>query len=260
MEKFRKVLSTFIKSGSEITGAVINTSINTTMPGFEGVILGTAVQQIFTKVGEEINNQLLSPREVKRVGATATYIVQKINEELNRGKELRSDDFFDDNKSNRSDAEEILEGIFLKAQKEHEEKKLKYYGNLIANICFNETVSKDFANQLINIVDKLTYRQLQLIVVYSLNKMQSKSFLRDGKFTDLSGKEIDKISILQDTIELYRMSILNCGGEMFLEMSQINPSKMGLDPLGAWLAKLMNLGEIGNEDYREVDKIVMILQ
>jgi hypothetical protein len=72
-------------------------------------------------------------RETKRIGATLTFAAAKIKERLDSGQNLRSDGFFDEDASNRAPADEIAEGVVIAAQREHEEKKLKFYGNLLAS-------------------------------------------------------------------------------------------------------------------------------
>lgn len=79
--------------------------------------------------------------------------------------EIRQDDFF--NKINeRSTADEILEGILLSAQREHQEKKVQFYGNLIANIAFDPSIDREQANFLIKLDESLSYRQICLLSLF----------------------------------------------------------------------------------------------
>lgn len=76
----------------------------------------------FSKLGSEIQSKILSKKENKKIGSTATYALSKIKENIETGKQLRMDDFFDSDFSVRSKADEIVEGVMFSAQKEHEEK------------------------------------------------------------------------------------------------------------------------------------------
>lgn len=87
---------------------------------------------------------------------------EKIKSNFEENKILRHDDFFSE-LDNRTSAEEILEGTLLVAQKEYEERKIKYIANLYANIAFDENISREIADRLIKISSELTYRQLMIL-------------------------------------------------------------------------------------------------
>ena len=171
-----EMIEFLIESGSEITGATTGAVIGGVVAGPAGAMLGIAggkaVEKVFSKLGSEIKNRVLSKRENNKIGATATYALEKIDENIKSGKKLRDDGFFENDDTNRSTADEIVEGIMFSAQREHEEKKLKYYGNLVANIAFDKTISREQANQLINISKRLTYRQIKLINLFAIRMVE----------------------------------------------------------------------------------------
>jgi len=115
--------------------------------------------------------------------------------------QVRHDDFFEDQLYQRSAAKEIVEGVLLAAQREHEEKKLLYYSNLLANIAFHPEIDRAHANLLIRLGERLSYRQL---CVLSLFKQKSKFNLRQQDYRS-SGtvSELDKVVLLQEIFELY---------------------------------------------------------
>ncbi len=250
-----KIANVIMGMGSTV-GSVASGMTTLALPGVEGILVATLANGIIVKVFKDMGHRILSERENKKIIESCAYSIEKINDNIQENKKLRDDDFFNNNGENRSNVEEIFEGVLFSAQKEHEEKKLKYYGYLFANIAFDETVSKSFANQLISISNRLTYRQLQIIAMYTYSSKKS-NFFKDGKLPKLDN--IDKISIVQDTVELYRMGILNGGGEIILEMGYVNPYKIGVEPIGICLFKLMNLEEIIKEDYRDIDNMVILL-
>lgn len=257
MESNRKdKIANAVKGIGNTVGSVASGITTLALPGVEGVLVGTLANGIIVKVFEDIGNRILSERENKKIIEAYAYSIEKISDNIQANKKLRVDDFFSNDETNRSNAEEIFEGVLFSAQKEHEEKKLKYYGYLFANIAFDETVSKSFANQLISISNRLTYRQLQMIAMYTYSSME-RNFFEEDKLPKLDN--IDKISIVQDTVELYRIGILNGGGEVILEMGYVNPYKIGVEPIGICLFKLMNLGEIIKEDYIAIDSMIILL-
>ena len=69
------------------------------------------------------------------------------------------------------------------AQREHEENKLKYYGNLVANIAFDKTISREQANQLVSLAQKLSYRQIKLLNLYVINQQALNILLRKEDYS-----------------------------------------------------------------------------
>lgn len=258
MRSNNKTKTVNLVKGMGNTVASVASGITTlALPGVEGVLVGTLANGIIVKIFKDIGDRLLSDRENKKIIESCAYSIGKISDNIQANITLRSDDFFRNSGANRSNAEEIFEGVLLSAQKEHEEKKLKYYGYLFANIAFDATVSRNFANQLISISNRLTYRQLQIIAMYTYSSME-RNFFEEDKIPKLDN--IEKISIVQDTIELYRMGILNGGGEVILESGYVNPHKIGVEPIGRYIFKLMNLVEIIKEDYSDIDNMVILLK
>jgi hypothetical protein len=59
----------------------------------------------------------------------------------------------------------MLEGTLAMAQREHEERKVPYYGYLLANLSFQSNVDEYFANWLLKLADELTWSQLVLLAM-----------------------------------------------------------------------------------------------
>lgn len=167
-------IADLIKAGSEIAGNVSGALIGGAILGPIGLIVGGAtgpiITRLFTKVGEEIKKKVLGDREESRIGYTYAIGLYKIKSRLESGEELRTDGFFENDESDRSTAEEILEGILRSAQNEYREKKLRFYGNLLANIAFDSTISRDKANLFLKIAQNLTYQQLCILQFLSQNR------------------------------------------------------------------------------------------
>jgi hypothetical protein len=106
---------------------------------------------------------MLSKREQARVGAAFHFAAVAMQERLDAGGNYRTDGFFTDNASHRSPAAEVAEGVLVAAQRQHEERKVEFYGYLLANIAFQEEVDRQLANWLIRTADSLTWAQLCLL-------------------------------------------------------------------------------------------------
>ena len=129
-----------------------------------------------------------APREKTRIGAAFIYATRKAQQRLNNGHKIREDDFFSVHPPDRSAAEEIIEGVLIAAQREHEEKKVPYYGYLLANIAFTPTISRVHGNLLIRLGQSLSYNQLCLLAVFAL---KDKFGLRTGDYRGTSNVSLN---------------------------------------------------------------------
>lgn len=86
--------------------------------------MGAVVGKTTKRVIIEFASRLLSSREEARIGATISYAALKIQQRLDAGDIPRSDGFFSADETGRSNADEIFEGVLLKAKNEIQEKKL----------------------------------------------------------------------------------------------------------------------------------------
>ncbi len=167
MSKNKDIIKKLVETGSDISGGVSSVVIGGLIAGPAGAIIGGAsgpiITQVFKKIGNEIQNRFLSQREEVRIGAAYGFAINKLQEYQKSGREIRNDYFFTSKEHKRTDSEEIFEGIILGAQKEYEERKVKYLGNLYANICINSAITREHANQLIKTITNISYRQLCIL-------------------------------------------------------------------------------------------------
>jgi len=244
-----KAIDTVAEVGGSVAGAAVGAVIGTAVAGplgaVGGALAGTVLEKGFQLVGTEIKKRVLSPREEQRVGAVYTYANQKINRNLVEGKMIRTDSFFDAIGKERPANEEILEGVLLTAQKEYEEKKLKYLGALYANLPFNEAVDSRMANMLIKIASELTYRQY--VVLYVINMFQNPAYdvvVKKEPYESLSG--FKTMTIATEVFDLYRRTLIH-SSDALLDAAAINPSKLALVGYGSLMFELMELSEIKDD-------------
>lgn len=107
----------------------------------------------------------------KKVYYTANCLCENITENLNSGKSPREDGFFNAQHNTQigideSSASKLTEGTFLKAKEEYDSKKLPFISFLTANIFFAPNISEDKAFVLLEILSKLTYRQLCALYIF----------------------------------------------------------------------------------------------
>lgn len=164
-KRLEEVVDELIDYGSELTGtatAAIAINLFQANPALAVTLggAGVALTHILRVTAKEVKERLLGKREELRIGATYIFAADKINRNIENGRQIRQDGFFQEQSNARAQAEEILEGVLLTAQREHQEKKIRFYGNLYANIAFDPTVDRSHANYLIRLLDRLSFRQL----------------------------------------------------------------------------------------------------
>jgi hypothetical protein len=200
-------ITDWIKLGVDISGNVAGALLGGIFAGTSGTIIGASITPLitetFAKIGYDVKTMLIGKREEIRIGAAYTFALSQIKDNLEKGKSPRTDSFFNQHQSRRSAAEEILEGILRLAQKEFEELKIKHYGYLIANIYFDEGIDQGYANLLLNIADRISYRQLCLLELFNntgkyelFRKMTENNddFLKTINHFNISSRPFDSIS------------------------------------------------------------------
>lgn len=171
MEESDEKVESLIETGSEIAGSTTGAAVGFLLGGplgsMAGAVTGPLLSKTFKSIGSEIKTRKLSEREEIRIGAAFTFALNRIEERLNDGDEIREDGFLEPTHNNRAKFEEILEGVLLASQDEYEEKKLPFLGNLLANFAFESHIDGNRANVLLRIANTLTYRQLCIIAVFN---------------------------------------------------------------------------------------------
>jgi hypothetical protein len=246
-------LTDLINSGADITGGVAGGVIGFLLAGPVGAAIGGGsgpiVTSVLKKIGLEIKERLISPREEIRVGATISYAIEKIKSRLDSGTSIRNDNFFNSSSTKRSDADEIYEATILAAQREYQEKKLKYYGNLVANISFDPACDKAQANHLIRIVQELSWRQICII---SLTARKSNFNLRNLNYINQPTMSHAHVFLLDEIMELYNKSLIVFGNDFLMGMTGIHPSRMQLEGVGVHLHNMMELSTIPDQELEDI--------
>jgi nucleoid DNA-binding protein len=251
-------LKSIIEKGSEIGGSVTGAGIGLLIAGPIGAIGGAAVgplvAQAFKKIGNDISEKLMSPREQARIGATFSLALEKIVKSLEKGEKIRVDGFFNVQDQERSQSETILEGTLLKARNEYEEKKIKFYSNFLANMCLDSTVSFERGNTLLRILEQLSYRQIAILAYFGgIESLNTDRWMISFKDKSELGEYQDFYSEL---INLYNQQLLQqWGGGISMSVGS-----MGISPLGMTMYNLINGEEVDIKDVTEVQKTIELIK
>ena len=239
-----------IREGFELAGGAAGASLGVVSgePALAPVLgaAGVAAGNTLRYVGNEFVERILGPRERKRVGAVISIIAKDIHSRTSRGERVRTDGFFDRNDGRQSDAEEVAESVFLKCQREPEEKKIEYMGHFYSNVVFHPEISAHAAHQLIKHAEQLTYRQFCLLKIAKFDNYRAG--LQENDYRGRESFSLDLQQILYEALDLYTRGFVNFGGEVAFGPTDINPRKMQAQGLGVHLAILLNVESIPDED------------
>jgi hypothetical protein len=237
--------------GSELAGtAATGVAIALLQPGPDEALMlgltGVGLTHALRWVGTEIAERWLGRREKIRIGAAYTFALAKVRENMESGRQIRQDGFFQERPDERTDGEEILEGVLLTAQREHEEKKLKYIGNIFANVAFMPEVSAAQANWLLQRARELTYRQLCILALTQRKERKNPSYgPKDGDPAfEMEYRQLMDMFSYDETIESYRRGHIDDSGGI----SRVT----GLDRIGMLCYTVMGLDEIPEDDLRRL--------
>ena len=277
MSEAKKEQGTYLKdlleTGSGVAGSVAGTAIGLAVAGppgaFAGAVGGPVVERTTLYLASEFKRRVLGVREEERIGGTMAFTINKIQENIDRGEQVRQDGFFRDEGNQRSAAKEVGESVLLAAQREHEEKKLPFYGNLLANIAFDSTISREQANLLVKEGQTLSYRQLCVVAFIAAKQLfagerhiselrpidglgQEAFELKQGSYEDAGGVSgMEQASLLHEIFDLHFRNLASTGTDL-PGSTYIDPSRLRLVLLGYNLYRLMELWEIDIEDVRRM--------
>jgi len=236
---------------SDVVGSTAGAAIGLVAAGPIGAMIGAASGPIISSLiqaGAEFAHRKLSHSERFRIESVITVARDKFKKNMALGLVLRADDFFDSTKGRRSDGDEMVEAVLRACQEEHEEKKLIYFGNLIANIAFRPDIDRDTANVLVRLAEQLSYRQLRYIALMA-QKSQFGLYAINTKLDNLHSKHISRdelpfASLASEISDLVEQNILrrNPNG---VQAQEIVTS---LTSSGYGLYELMELSQISRND------------
>jgi len=199
----------------------------------------------------EMAERLTTRTERERVGSCLVLAHELIAERLNGGQPLREPGFFQRRERKaqqdlRSEAEELLEGTFLAARDAYEERKVEMLARFYANAAFDRNLNASHLNHVLNIAKMLTYRQLVIVGIigsHDLNRVRGKDFRGCGSLP------IPTIGVLYEVYQMVGLDlIVSKDSSYMMGVSDINPSQLRLQGIGADLFNLLRPNQVPSED------------
>lgn len=246
----------------EAVGGVLGNVVSLLVPGPTGIILSGASGPLFTnflKVATEFLRRRLGPGEEKRICKNLMFAAEKIQENIANGQQIRQDEFFQEQPNERAAFEEILEGVLLAAQGEPQERKLQFYGYLVANIAFRPDIDRSQANLLIRLTESMSYRQMCLLTLFSTKERFN---LRREDYQNFRELGEARVALLQEIYDLCIQRILESPfgglrvGQSIPRLEYLNPGEVSVQSTGV---TLYNLTELWRVDSQDLEKIAVLL-
>lgn len=251
----RNRLRALIQQGAKIAGGAAGAALGFFAGGPAGAAIlgaaGTMATEALAHIGEDVSQRMLGPREKVRVGGVIALTATRIQDQLNEGKQPRCDGFFEEREDGRSDADEIAESIITKAQRESEEKKLRYMSNMLANVAFEEWVTLPMAQQLAKAAEALTYRQI-CILRSTVVIMHNVHLVRQNNYHGHQSFPSPLLDVLYETYDLVQRGLVVVDGVAALGMTDIAPCSLKPQGLGVHLYNLMELDDMPPGDVRPI--------
>jgi hypothetical protein len=221
---------------------------------FPGTAADWAALRTLVRTADDFAHRALSDWERGRTAAVVLAGVSRLDENLKAGLEVRRDDFFAATRQRRATADEAVEAVLLVAQREHEEAKLPFLGNLLANVGFREGIDRAQVNALVRLAAGLSYRQLGLLAVFSHTERLE---LRTTDYNGQGRVPFASVAVLQEVFELVKMSLVFQTNGDPITLRDLTPGRMTVAGMGAMLFKLMNLSGIAPD---EIDALAAMLR
>ena len=241
-ERIRRLIRSGSEAFADVSASAAGSAVGFAVGGPAGAVVGGTVSALaskcFRRIGDEITGRTLSPREEARVGRVYVLAAADLRRRIEGGEELRHDGFFDRTSRGRSDAEEVIEGVLLKSQREPEEKKLPYMAALLSSVAFDEEISAEMAHQIVKAAEDMTYRQ---ICVLRLSAIKDQLDLRESDYRGYGSFSRELLQVLYECYDLYRRGFVSFGGTVTFGPSDVKPNSMTVQGLGAEAYNLMRL-------------------
>ncbi|GEM_PF-3107307 len=224
-----------------------------------GVLAGTASIAFISDIAAEVLQRSTEQRQKDRIRRIVLYAEERFRQNIENGRSIRVDDFFDAPLTDQSKGKEIIEGVLLKARDTYQEKKLRYLGNILANAACS-TYDAALIHNVLKLADEMTYRGLVCIaVVGRLDEFQAVLPPPNAEVND--GDEANSVLIeLESLLRRDMVSRFEPRRPFTIEAVQSGPAKpfvipvgtLVLTPLGNAMYTLMGLETVPKDDIRSL--------
>ena len=210
---------------------------------------------VLSSVAVDFASRMLSSWQSTRFAEGCNLIAEKIGQNINSGKLLRSDDGMCP--VNGEQAQQVLEGILQNIADEYERKKIEAHTNLFTNLCFDERIVFEQALYLTRVLKQLSYRQLVIIAIFNQSPMKVGNW-------SFRFEEYSENYIFKSRADLY-CEIKDLEQKVIIEDANPIATYEGsthymfkLSAFGKLIFNELDLSTIPKEDIDEISKMLII--
>jgi len=253
-----KKVDEYLKHGLTLAANAMST-IAGFAAGDQTGLIATVGGGVLAPLATEMADRLLSRKEKTRTSEVIIMAAILLKEAKESGREIRDDALFRDALPQSAEGEELLEGILLVAQREHQEKKLKFLAHLLKCIALDREIDIDLGNYLISLAERLSYRQFCILELierkdqYGLRTGDYEGHIFDNRTQALIGELMDLFSyglvVMKDNPSDMDEAIAG-------DAASIVPSELYLGRLGILLSNALNLADIRRTDTDRVAEML----
>ncbi|WP_157361040.1 hypothetical protein [Arthrobacter sp. EPSL27] len=170
---------------------------------------------------------------------------------LSNGMSIRQDSFWEARGGFPPPAQETFEAVLMAAQRDPEERKLRYLGNAYAYIACDPAMTPSASHWLIKTAEALTWTQLQLLsMVASLEELNTSGIIL-GK----GANNWDSVSLHKELLDLGSRYFIHGGYETLengIEVpSSALPTQRLLNP-GTLIFGALRLADVPHSDLEDI--------
>lgn len=253
----RDALTGMIESGSTALGAAAGAGIGMLIGDPSGPVIGAAAGSLLESrlraVAGDVAARFTARTEQERMGTLYILTQNQIMRRLKAGDTPRSAAFFRPReranlKRLRSEADELLEGAFLAAQRSYEERKIGLLANFYTNVAFRDNLDSGHANYILSLMESLTYRQLVGIFIIGNGKLPN--FSRTSDFRSEESLDPLQVGVLFELYQLVKLDLIaDSSSKYILGVADITPSRLILQGTGAEIFNLMGPLTLDFDEY-----------
>ncbi len=251
--ELRAFYERWIPLASKMTGGVLG-ALTGHYTGMlvAGAMLSPYVAHNLERVGKDVLDRHLAPRQKIRVGRAIMVGAMRIEERRMAGEQMRSDGFFDSVNEGRSAADEVAEHTLMSAMNAAEERKVDHLGALIASIAMDASIDQATGHQLIRIAERISFRAFALLEM--LHKDEARSY--DPLSTNGEGETAATVQAVRaELFELSQFGLVEKKNHRAMVrtlaiagVADIEPSLLYLSSLGRLLRDALELEKLPDDD------------
>lgn len=256
-KKLRSFVDETLAISESVTGAMLGYLLPGPVGAVAGLIAAGFLVRRFQPIFHSIIDEKLSTREKVRTVAALYFAEELVQDQLNSGALPRAE--FTRGESNlSSQANMLVEETLRIAQREYEDKKIRYISALISSYIFHEDIKQ---NTLVNILElsrHIRYSQMVVLSIF-LSKAGDNSLRESALDTNTATPEELVLAAQIHDLSDKKLLDLSSDSQPLFGNRIVIPRTITTTKLGKIASDLLNLRSIEKDDPNEYINILNLL-